>query len=109
MLEGLLGSINVERVLIFIFCRDEGYAREISKFYQIDLSPIQNQLKRLENNGILVSKNVGKTRVFSLNLRYSFLKELKSLLEKALSFYPEDLKESLLNFRRRPRRTGKPK
>ena len=34
--------------------------------------------------------------------------ELKALLEKALSFYPEDVRIALLASRRRPRRKGKP-
>lgn len=33
MLEGLLGSKNRERVLLFVYCRDKGYAREIARFY----------------------------------------------------------------------------
>jgi len=62
----------------------------------------------LENNGLLISKNSGKTRVYSLSPRYPFLSELKSLLEKALSFYPPEEKERLIMIRQRPRRKDKP-
>lgn len=108
MLETLLGSINAERTLIFLLCRDEGYAREIARFYNTYLSPIQNQLNKLEENGVLISKLSGRTRNYSFNPRYPFLQELRNLLDKAFSFYPEELKSTLLYNRRRPRRRNKP-
>lgn len=103
MLGPLLNSENKERVLIFLLARGEGYATEIARFFDTDLFGIQNQLEKLEAGGILVSKKVGRTRVFIFNPGYAFIDELKSLLEKALSFYPEDVKEKLLISRRRPK------
>ncbi|MDO9578612.1 MAG: hypothetical protein Q7J16_12065 [Candidatus Cloacimonadales bacterium] len=107
MLEALLGSINKERILIYLYCRESGYAKEIAEFYQVPLTPLLNQLNNLENGGILVSQQKGRTRFFQLNPRYPFLTELRQLLEKTLSFYPEDLQNQLQNNRRRPRRNGK--
>lgn len=107
MLESLFGSINAERVLMFLFAREKGYAREMSRFYDTGFSPIYKQLERLEFGGVLVSHKIGKTREFVFNPRYPFLKELKSLLDKALSFYPEAERENLVMNRRRPRRSGK--
>jgi hypothetical protein len=46
--------------------------------------------------------------VYTFNPRYAILEELKALLEKALSFYPKELREELLLNRRRPRLRGKP-
>jgi hypothetical protein len=94
--------------LLFIFARTEGYAREIARYYKSDLDPVQKQLEKLEFGGVLVSKTAGRTRLYSFNPRYAFLAELRSLLEKALSFYSSDERESLTNIRRRPRRKGKP-
>ena len=108
MIEPLLGSKNRERVLLFLHARDEGYAREISRFYKTDLSQIQKQLERMEVGNIVYSQTVGKTRVYFLNPRYPFLKELKALLKKVLSFYPKDEQEKLTMIRKRPRRKGKP-
>lgn len=108
MLEPLFGSINRERVLLYLYSRDEGYAREIARFYKTDLSQIQKQLERLEVGNIVYSKNLGKTRLYSLNPRYPFLDELKALLEKVISFIPADEFEKLTRSRRRPRRKGKP-
>jgi hypothetical protein len=107
MIEVLLGSKNAERVLIFIFAREEGYAREMARFFHTDLKSIQNQLDKMEAGGVLVSRTVGRTRPYILNPRYPFLNELKSLLEKALSFYPASEYEELVMNRRRPRSRGK--
>jgi DNA-binding MarR family transcriptional regulator len=108
MLAPLFGSKGSEKVLIFIAARGEGYAREISQFFDLDISTIQNQLDKLELGGILVSTTKGRTRLYTLNPRYPFVKELKQLLAKALSFYPEKEREKLVMERRRPRRRGKP-
>jgi hypothetical protein len=108
MLEPLLGSTNSERVLIFLFAREEGYPREIARFFNTDLAPIQRQLIKLEINGVLSSRMVGRTRLYRLNPRYAFKPEIEALLAKALEFYPIEEKEKLLLNRRRPRRSGKP-
>lgn len=108
MLESLFGSVNRERVLIYIFARGEGYAREIARFFETDLLGIQRQLEKLESGGVLVSRSAGRTHLYSLSPRYAFLAELTSLLEKAVSFYPEDLRVKLLMSRKRPRRRDKP-
>ena len=108
MLESLLGSLNSERVLLFMLAREEGYATEIARFFETDLYAIQRQLDKLERGGVLVSRKAGRTLLYTFNPRYPFLAELKALLEKALSFYPPEVQERLLMNRRRPRRRGKP-
>jgi predicted transcriptional regulator len=108
MIESLLGSKNAERVLLYLLARNEGYTREIARFWGADPDSTQKQLARLERGGVLDSKSVGRTRVYRFNPRYSFLKELKALLHKALSFYSPDEQERLLVVRRRPRRKDKP-
>jgi predicted ArsR family transcriptional regulator len=107
MLTPLLGTENSERVLIFLLTRTEGYAREIAQLFDATLYSIRRQLDKLEAGGVLVSRTAGRTRLYQFNPRYPFLSELKQLLEKALSFYPEDVRESLMMNRRRPRRRGK--
>ena len=81
MLEALFGSKVREQVLIFLAARGEGYAREISAYYQSSLSPVQTQLERLETGNVLVGKNSGKTRIYTFNPRYPFIKELKNFQE----------------------------
>ena len=103
MLEPLLGSKSAERILIFLFAREEGYATEIARLFRTDLYGVQKKLDGLESGGIVVSKKVGRTRLYTFNPRYPLLPELKALLQKAITFYPEKTTE-----RRRPRRRGKP-
>jgi predicted transcriptional regulator len=108
MLTALLGSLSSERILVYLFARREGYAREIARFYNTSVTPIQKQLEKLTAAGILYSRPVGRTRLYAFDPRYPFKQELEALLEKALSFYPRQEQETLLLNRRRPRRSGKP-
>jgi hypothetical protein len=94
--------------MLFLLARNEGYAREIAQFFDTNLYAIQRQLDKLETGGVLVSRTAGRTRLYQFNLRYPFLNELKQLLEKALSFYPQDVRENLVMNRRRPRKRDKP-
>jgi len=108
MLEAILGSRSAERVLAFLVARDEGFAREIARFYETGLSPIQRQLEKLEKAGVLAGREAGRTRLYTFDPRYPFLMELKALVGRALEFYPDEMRERLLMVRRRPRREGKP-
>ena len=108
MLEPLLGSTNAERALLYVLVREQGYASEIADYFDTDLYGIQKQLEKLENGGVLISHKAGKTRLFQLSQRYAFIKELRLLLEKALTYYPADEQDRLRIIRRRPRRKCKP-
>lgn len=101
MLVPLFGSKGSEKVLTFIATNGEGYAREISQFFDMDISTIQNQLDKFELGGILVTTTKARTCLYTLNPRYPFLKELKLLLDKALSFYLENERQKLVMERRR--------
>jgi len=102
MLEGVLGSTSAERVLVFLRSRGDGYAREMARFFDTSLRPIQRQLERLEAAGVLWSRLVGRTRLYAFNPRYPFLRELETLLDRALAFYPEADRRALLMNRLRP-------
>ena len=108
MLEAILGSASKERVLMYLFAREKGYAREIARTFDTGLTPIQKQLEALEIANIVYCEPQGRTLVYALNPRYPFIKEIKALLEKALTYYPPEEQEALLMDRRRPRRQGKP-
>lgn len=108
MLSDLVGSVNKERVLIYLVARERGYARQIARFFDAPLNPIQKAMDALERSGILVSREVGNTREYEFNPRYVMRTELRLLLDKALSLYPKDLKDELLVVRKRPRRRSKP-
>lgn len=108
MLEALLESEKKEKILLYLYSHGEAYARELARAFRFNLNTVQNQLLNLENNGVLYSKLKGKVRLFGINPRYPFKKELEALLEKALAFVPEEEKMRYYRPRTRPRRTGKP-
>ena len=108
MLEAVLGSTGAERVLIVIAGRGKAYAREIAKVFDLNPPAVHKQLDRMEREGLLVSQEVGRTRVYEINPRFVCKDELQALLEKALSMYPQDIQDEISLVRQRPRRKGKP-
>ena len=107
MLESLFGNVTVEKILFFLYTYGEGYPLGMAKVFEEPVNRMQQQLRRLEEGGIVVSRLVGRVRLYTFNPRYPFLKELRSLLSKAYEFLPEDEKESYYRLRTRPRRAGK--
>jgi hypothetical protein len=108
MLAKLLGSLNKERVVIYLTGRGRGYAREIARFFDAPLFPIQKAIDSLEAAGVIVGRAVGNTREYEFNPRYPARNELKALLDRALYFYPAKIRDNLVLARSRPRRKGKP-
>ncbi len=108
ILEGLFGNRNVERVLFYLLRNGQAYPRAMSLALGSPLSPIQKQLARLEAGGVIVSRLFGRTRVYEINPRYPFRKELEAFLEKAFAALPEAEVRTHYSPRNRPRRQGKP-
>jgi hypothetical protein len=69
---------------------------------------VQQQMKRLENGGILASRLMGKVRIYKFNPNYPFVKELRQLLSKAMDFLPKNEINNYYMQRTRPRKQGKP-
>ena len=108
MLESLFDSRIKEKILLTLLIRKEAYARDVASIFKTSLSPVQNQLKKLERGGVVVSRLEGRTRLYSFNPRYPFNNELCNLLGKVLEFVPKSEKEKYYTPRLRPRRAGKP-
>lgn len=110
MLEKLFGNAVIEKILFFLLKNEKSYGAELSKVLKTPLYSVQKALIRLEDAGIIVALEEGKTRVFQFNPRYPFLRELKAFLEKAYTFLPIEYKKQIYEApkRTRPRRTGKP-
>jgi len=85
MLRSILGSDSREHILTFLVSNQEGYASEIASTSGLKLFAIQKQLEQFEKDGLLQSRPMGRMRVYSFNPKYPLLKELKSLVEKALA------------------------
>jgi len=107
MLETLFNSYTKERVLLYLYTHQEGYAQEIRQKLNLPLRGVQLQLKRLEEGGVLICRKRDRTFVYQLNPRYPFYKELILIFEKALSLLPEKERRELFTPRLRPRRLGK--
>ncbi len=108
VLKGILRAESQEKILIYLLVRESGYGRSMAEFYGLSQNAVQKQLARLEEDGVLVSRLVGKLREYQLNPRYPFGEPLKALLKSALAAYPEEIKQQLLMDRKRPRTAGKP-
>lgn len=108
MLESLFGNQTAEKVLLHVYHYGEINAPAIAADYGMAVTPVRNQLERFENGGILVSKLMGKTRVYTFNSKSPWVDPLKVILKIAYdSILPEE-KQILFGKRRRPRRRGKP-
>jgi len=108
MLEGLFGNVIIERILFSLFVYEEAYALGLARLFDDSVNRFQQQLKRLENGGIVVSRLAGRTRLYTINPRFPFRQELMMLIAKAFEFIPEEEKEAYYRKRTRPRRAGKP-
>jgi predicted transcriptional regulator len=108
MLKALFGSEKKGKILLYLYTNGEAYPTEIAKAFKFYLNTVQNQMLNMERDGILYSRLKGKVRLFGINPRYPFKKELEALLEKVLKFIQEEEKEKYFVRRLRPRRTGKP-
>lgn len=106
-LEGIFASRSAAQVLLFLEAYGSGHALRIAKTYEVSLSPIQRQLRRLEIDGVLVSRLVGKTRLFEFNTRNPTVGNLRGFLAAELELLPEETVKQYYRQRQRPRRTGK--
>jgi uncharacterized protein len=84
MLETILGSTSAERVLLFLAARGDGYATEIARQFDTDLSPIQNQLDRMERGGLIKHVKQGRKKVYRLDPDYQLAPELNALVTAAM-------------------------
>ena len=108
MLEAAFGSLTAERVLLFLHRYDQAYGRQIAVAFTVPVSEIQKQLRKFESGGLLVSRMVGRTRVYSWNPRSAFVTSLRQLLQVILENLPPEQRNPYADGRRRPRRAGKP-
>jgi hypothetical protein len=98
----------IEKILFTLYVYGEGHPLGMAKTFREPVNRFQQQLKRLENAGIIVSRLIGRVRIYTFNPRYPFLEEMKVLIAKALEFLPEKEKDAYYKKRTRPRRAGKP-
>jgi DNA-binding transcriptional ArsR family regulator len=108
MLAPLLGSSLREWILLYLMTRDEAYARELAQALGCALRAAQKQLEALEEGDVVYSRLRGRTRLYRLNPRYPFRRELEALLRRVLEALPTGERERFYVPRLRPRKPGKP-
>lgn len=108
MLEPIFGNKIIERIMFSLLVYENGYIRGIANLFGIPVRGVVQQLKRLEDGGVVVSQKKGKIRLYQFSPRYPFLAELKVLLQRAMDVLPQSEIEKYYRMRTRPRRKGKP-
>ncbi|AVQ11216.1 Uncharacterized protein XB16_0881 [Leptospira santarosai] len=103
VLDGIFGNGTASKVLLHVF-----HSSAIAKDYNTAVTPIRLQLERFENAGVLVTKQIGRSRVFSFNPKSPFVKPLKEILSIYYNSLSIEEKEKLFPTRRRPKEKGKP-
>ena len=108
MLEGIFGNKSAERVLLHVLHYGEIHASAIAQDYGMALNPIKSQLERFERAGVLVSKEMGRARVYSFNPKSALTPSVKNLVQIVYDSIAHKERERIFQSRRRPRRKGKP-
>jgi DNA-binding MarR family transcriptional regulator len=108
MFEAVFGSVAAERTLLYLQNYGEGYARAIAETFGMSPTQASKQLEKLENGGVLISRSIGRARVYYWNERNPLVADLRRLLQSLLESLPPDEIETHYRQRRRPRRKGKP-
>lgn len=108
VLEALFGNRSAAQVLLFLQNYGEGHARRIATTFDVSHMAIQRQLRRLEAEGLFVSRMVGSTREFSWNPGSATVRDLRVFLEAELERLPREITAQYFRQRQRPRRSGKP-
>ena len=108
VLEAVLGNRTAAWVLLFLAAYGEGHANRIARTYGITVSVVRDQLLRLEAHGVLVSRVVGRSRVFQFNDRNPTSRNVRGFLRTELDLLPESCVVRYFRQRQRPRGTGKP-
>ena len=108
MLEGIFGNKTAEKALLHIFHYGESHASAISNDFKVASNPVRQQLNRFELAGILVSKETGRSRVYSFNPKSPLAKPVRDLIELAYESISLSERQKMFQSRRRPRRKGKP-
>ncbi len=107
MYAAIFGNPTAEKVLLYIANYGEGHTRAIATTFTLSTSQVYQQLIRLEKEGILVAKQSGRTKVFSVSPRLAIKKPLMQLLEAILALVPIEDQKKFFRNRTRPRKTGK--
>ena len=108
MLDKVLGSEIAMKIMFHLIHYNEIYPSAVAKDYDLALSSVQKQFARFEDAGILVSKMVGKTRVYMFNKKSKAANKFYDFVKVYYDGLSVKDKEKIFSKRRRPRRPGNP-
>ncbi|MEN0058490.1 MAG: winged helix-turn-helix domain-containing protein, partial [Bdellovibrio sp.] len=101
MLEKIFGNRTAEKVLLHIYHYGESHASGIAQDFDVALNPIIQQLNRFELAGVLISKEAGRTRIYSFNPKSPLTKPVRELIELTYDSIPLAERQSIFQTRRR--------
>ena len=107
-LTAVFGSRGAVYALLYLQAYGSGYATAIARTFDMPIAGAQQQLLKLEREYILVSKTIGRTRIFEFNPRNTTAKNLQQFLTAELENMPRELYRQYFCQRQRPRRSEKP-
>jgi len=107
ILEAIFGTAATAQCLMFIEAYGSGHAQRIADTFEVAQTGVYRQLRRLEAEGVLVSRTVGRTRLFEFNPRNPTVRNLRAFLAAELDALPASEVRLYYRQRQRPRRTGK--
>ena len=108
MLETIFGNETVATILLNLYHYDGIHARAIARNMGKVHGGIVHQLDRLEAGGLLVSKEIGRTRVYMFNPKSPYTALVKQIIQITYDSLPPKLKEKIFSEHSRPRAKGKP-
>jgi predicted transcriptional regulator len=107
MLDKIFGNETISMIYLNLFHYDEVYSALIEKNTGIGSRAVLNQLNKMEEAGVLVSRSVGRTRLYQFNPKSPFVKPIKEIIEIIYSNMNIKMKEKMFKERMRPRAKGK--
>lgn len=108
VLEGIFGNKTVEKILLSLVHYGEIHALAIAKDHGSALNPIRRQLDRLEGAGVIVSRPVGRMRLYRFNPKSPYTEPVKKIADLLYQSIPSHDRQNLFPTIRKPRRKGKP-
>lgn len=106
-LQGLVGTQTGERVLLHLFHYGEIHPAAIARDFSMAVTPVRRQLDKFERAGLVVSREVGRSRVFQFNPKSPIAEAVKEVVRIAYEGMPLRERERVFGVRRRPRQPGK--
>lgn len=107
MLDKIFGNETLAQIYLNLLHYGEVYSGLVEKNTGIGSRAVLNQLNKMEEAGVLVSREVGRTRLYQFNPKSAVVKPMKEIIEITYSNLSIKMKEKMFKERMRPRAKGK--